>query len=191
MRSFPLLLVLGVALVTGAGHHAASGPAARAAIAAQLDGADRPTQAVPAPEDWPICSVMPLTGAAGEWGQFDADFAAGKKALGAGDWYGAIAALKLAALRDPRNADIQNGIGYAYRRLHELGPAMQYYQTALMLDRRHRNAHEHLGELYLVLGEPAKAEQQLAALGEICLIPCAEYDSLERTITVYRERAAR
>jgi len=32
----------------------------------------------------------------------DPDFAAGKKALVAEDWNGAIAALKLAALRDPR-----------------------------------------------------------------------------------------
>ena len=31
-----------------------------------------------------------------------------------------------------------------------------------MLNPRHRSAHEHLGEPYLVLGEPAKAEQQLA-----------------------------
>ena len=43
-----------------------------------------------------------------------------------------------------------------------------------MLNPRHRSAHEHLGELYLVLGEPAEAEQQLATLEEICLIPCVE-----------------
>src|SRR5262249_50268120 len=78
------------------------------------------------------------------------------------DWNGAIAALKRAALRDPRNADIQNYIGYAYRRLRQLGPAMQHYQEAILLNRRHRSAHEHLGELYLVFGDPAKAGQQLA-----------------------------
>jgi hypothetical protein len=50
------------------------------------------------------------------------------------------------ALRDPRNADIQNYTGYAYRRLRQLGPAMQHYQQAL-LNRRHRSAHGHLGEL--------------------------------------------
>jgi hypothetical protein len=33
------------------------------------------------------------------------------------DWSGAIALLKSAALRDTRNADIQNYIGYGYRRL--------------------------------------------------------------------------
>ena len=38
-----------------------------------------------------------------------------------------------------------------------------------MLNPRHRSAREHLGELYLVLGEPNKAEEHLAALKEICL----------------------
>ena len=54
-------------------------------------------------------------GSEADWTQLDPDFAAGKKALVAGDWNGAIAALKLAALRDPRNADIQNYIGYGVR----------------------------------------------------------------------------
>jgi Flp pilus assembly protein TadD len=100
----------------------------------------------------------------------------------AGDWNRAIVALKLAALRDPRNADVQNYIGYAYRRLRQLGPAMHHYQQAILLNRRHRSAHEHLGELYMVLGEPAKAGQQLETLKEICLIPCVETDDLKRAI---------
>ena len=89
-------------------------------------------------------------------------------------------------MRDPRNADIQNYIGYAYRRLRQMGPAMQHYQQALLLNRRHRSAHEHLGELYLALGEPAKAEQQLATLEDICLIPCVETDDLQRAIVAYK-----
>ena len=32
---------------------------------------------------------------------------------------------------------------------------MQHYQQALEINRRHRSAHEQLGELYLALGEPA------------------------------------
>ena len=128
-------------------------------------------------------------GSEADWAQLDPDFAAGKKALVAEDWYGAIAALKRAALRDPRNADIQNYIGYAHRRLRQLGPAMQYYQEAIMLNRRHRSAHEHLGELYLVLGDPTKAGQQLATLEEICLIPCVETDDLKRAIAAYETLA--
>jgi tetratricopeptide (TPR) repeat protein len=102
---------------------------------------------------------------------------------------GAIAAFELAALRDPTNADIQNYIGYAYRRLRQMGPAIGHYRKALMLNARHRSAHEHLGEAYLVLGEPAKAQQLLTALENLCLLPCEEYDDLKRAITAYKTLA--
>jgi tetratricopeptide (TPR) repeat protein len=121
----------------------------------------------------------------------DPDFAAGKKALAVANWTAAIAALELAALRDPSNADIQNYIGYAYHRLHQWGPAMQHYQQALTFNRRHRGAHEHLGELYLSLGEPTKAQDHLAALEDICLIPCEEFEDLKRAIATYRVSAGR
>ena len=135
-----------------------------------------------AAESRPICTAMTAIGTEADWAELDPDFAAGKRALVAEDWTGAIAALKLAALRDPRNADIQNYIGYAHRRRREMGPAMGHYQQALMFNPRHRSAREHLGELYLVLGDPAKAEEQLTALREICLIPCDELTDLERAI---------
>ena len=82
----------------------------------------------PASEEWPICTTMGSIADVADWAQLDPDFTAGKKALGAGDWNGAIAALKLAALRDPQNADIQNYIGYAYRRLRQLELAFAHYQ---------------------------------------------------------------
>jgi tetratricopeptide (TPR) repeat protein len=147
---------------------------------------DRTPEAKFAIEHWPICSTMGSIGSETDWVQLDPDFAAGRKALAAEDWHGAIAALKLAALRDPRNADIQNYIGYAYRRLRELGPAMGHYQQALTLNPRHRGAHEHLGELFLVLREPGKAEEHLAALQKICLVPCEQLRDLERAITAYQ-----
>ena len=188
IRTITFAAVLG-ALVAGAGLYAASQPVWKDAIAAWL-GAPEPT-AQATLEQWPICSSMGSMGSEADWAQLDPDFAAGKRALAAEDWNGAIAALRLAALRDPRNADIQNYIGYGYRRLRQFGPAMQHYQQALMFNRRHRSAHEHLGELYLVLGEPAKAEQQLATLEEICLIPCEEYGDLKRAIATYKKLATR
>ena len=75
-------------------------------------------------EDWPDCTTMASVASDADWAQLDPDFKAGKKALGAEDWNGAIAALELAALRDPLNADIQNYIGDAHRRLRQLGPAI-------------------------------------------------------------------
>ncbi len=155
----------------------------RAPVAGWLGGAAPMTVAT---EAWPICSTMTALGTESDWAQLDPDFAAGKKALAAQDWNGAIAALKLAALLDPRNADIQNYIGYAYRRLGDMGPAMGHYQQALIFNVRHRGAREHLGELYLSLGEPVKAEEQLAALKEICLVPCDEISDLDRAIAAYR-----
>ena len=139
----------------------------RASIAPWFGAPDRTVEAKLSPEGWPICSAMRETGSEADWAQLDPDLAAGKRALVAEDWNGAIAALRLAALRDARNADIQNYIGYAYRRLRQWGPAMQHYQQALLLNRRHRSAHQHLGELYLALGQSAKAEQQLATLEDI------------------------
>jgi tetratricopeptide (TPR) repeat protein len=188
IRSIAVAAALALLVAAGA-LYAAAEPGWRNMIAVWLGASER--EAKLAIEDWPICTTMAAMGSEADWAQLDPDFAAGKKALVAEDWNGAIAALKLAALRDPRNADIQNYIGYAYRRLRQLGPAMQHYQQALVINRRHRSAHEHLGELYLVLGEPAAAEQQLSTLEEICLIPCSETDDLKRAIAAYKTVASR
>ena len=156
-----------------------------------LGGLERRAETAATPEAWPICTSMASVASDADWAQVDPDFKAGKRALAAEDWNAAIAAFEVAALRDPLNADTQNYIGYAYRRLRQLGPAIGHYQKALMLNPRHRSAHEHLGEAYLVLGEPVKAEQLLTALENLCLIPCAEYDDLKRALAAYKRLAAR
>ena len=150
-----------------------------------------PAETAITPEAWPICTTMTPVVSDADWAQLDPDFKAGKTALAAADWNGAIVAFERAALLDPFNADIQNYIGYAYRRLRQLGPAIGHYQHALILNPRHRSAHEHLGEAYLMLGEPAKAEQLLATLENLCLIPCEEYGDLKRAIAAYKKLAAR
>jgi tetratricopeptide (TPR) repeat protein len=188
VRAVVLAAVLGAVIAAGAvyagGQHAWPN-----FIATWFGVSGQSPQTTRAEEDWPICTMLASLGSDVEG--LDPDFAAGKKALSTGNWNAAITALKLAELRDPSNADIQNYIGYAYRRLHELGLAMQHYQKALTFNRRHRSAHEHLGELYLVLGDPGKAEQYLGALEEICLIPCEEVADLRRAIATYRVSASR
>ena len=91
-------------------------------------------------EGWPICSSMTSLAENADWAALDPDFAAGKRALVAGDWTGAIKALTSAGLRDARNADIQNYLGYAYRRLRQLDLVMRHYQQARLLNPRHRGA---------------------------------------------------
>jgi tetratricopeptide (TPR) repeat protein len=142
-------------------------------------------------EAWPICTTMASVVDGTDWAQLEPDFAAGKKALAAGQWTGAIAALKLASLRDPRNADIQNYIGYAYRRLGQLELAFAHFQQTITLNPRHRGAYQHLGESYLALGDLVKAEEHLAALERICLIPCEEYGDLHRAIASSKKAEGR
>jgi Flp pilus assembly protein TadD len=119
------------------------------------------------------------------------DHAAGKKAVEAKDWKSAIERLNKALLQDDRNPDIHNLLGYAYRNAGQLDSAFKHYRRALELNPRHRGAREYLGEAYLLANDVQKAQEQLAALREICLIPCEEYEDLEKAITAYSKRAAR
>ena len=121
--------------------------------------------------------------------QLDPDFVAGKAAIEAKEWEAAIRALSSAALRDTRNADVQNYLGYAYRHTGKLELALTHYRRALQLDPRHRGAHEYIGEAYLMANNLPKAEEHLAALQRICLIPCEEYEDLKKAVTEYRARA--
>jgi Flp pilus assembly protein TadD len=190
IRSVALAIMLGV-LVSGVAAYTINSPGWRAPTTPPSGGLERRTETAMTAEAWPICTTMASVASDADWAQLDPDFKAGKKALRAENWKAAIAAFEFAALREPTSADIQNYIGYAYRRLRQMGPAIDHYQKALMLNSRHRSAREHLGEAYLVLGEPAKAQQQLAALENLCLIPCEEYEDLKRAIAAYRRLATR
>ncbi len=110
------------------------------------------------------------------------DYADGLKAIEARNWSDAIRLLSSAALRDTRNADIQNYLGFAYRNAGDLSAAFMHYNRALTLNPRHRGAHEYIGEAYLMIGNRAKAEEHLAALKKICLLPCDEYGHLEKKV---------
>ena len=123
--------------------------------------------------------------------QVDPEYAAGKAAIATKDWNAAIRSLSSAALRDTRNADIENYLGYAYRQSGQLQTAFMHYERALQINPRHRGAHEYMGEAYLIANNVAKAEEHLAALQRICLIPCEEYEDLKKAVADYRARAGR
>jgi Flp pilus assembly protein TadD len=117
------------------------------------------------------------------------DYAAGRKAIEARDWNGAITSLTKAAQRDSRNADIQNLLGYAYRNSGQLDPAFKHYQRALQLDPRHLGAHEYIGEAYLMANDVSKAEEHLAQLKRHCpSATCEPYDDLRKKIETHRAR---
>src|SRR5260370_15203087 len=144
MRAMTVSAILG-ALVAGVAAYTVSPSLWQTAMGLRSGGSEQTADAKPAFEEWPICT-MTVAMPDADWAKLDPEFAAGKKALVAEDWDGAIAVLKSAALRDPRNADIQNYIGYAYRRLRQMGPAIGHYQQALMLKPRPPPSPHQLGE---------------------------------------------
>ena len=119
----------------------------------------------------------------------DPEYAAGKKSIEAKDWNAAIKLFSSAALRAPDNPDIQNYLGYANRNAGKLDAAFDHYQRALKLNPKHRGAHEYIGEAYLMVKDLAKAEEHLAALDRICLLPCEEYSDLKAKIAAYKKGA--
>ena len=118
----------------------------------------------------------------------NADATAGKKAIEAKDWKRATELLTKAAAADPKNADVQNWLGFAQRKQGNLDAAFSAYDKALKLNPRHKAAHEYIGEAYLISGKLPQAEQHLAELQKLCTpIPCEEYKDLKRAVDEYKK----
>jgi Flp pilus assembly protein TadD len=121
----------------------------------------------------------------------DPDYAAGLKAVEAKNWTAALESFKRAVVRDPKNPDIHNYLGYTNRKSGNLDEAFKSYAEALRLDPNHKGAHEYVGEAYLMVNNLAKAEEHLAALDKICFFSCEEYRDLKKDIEEYKKRPAK
>ena len=115
----------------------------------------------------------------------DEDYAAGRRAAERKDWAESVRLFERTEKRHPDHADLQNSLGFSYRNLKQYDLAFRHYKRALQLDPRHRGAHEYIGEAYLLIGDLPNAQQHLAALKDICLLPCEELSDLERAIAQY------
>ncbi|KQW35558.1 lipopolysaccharide assembly protein LapB [Rhizobacter sp. Root404] len=102
------------------------------------------------------------------------------------NWRGAIDELK--KVNETGSADWNNLMGYSLRK----GPASDYaaaekfYNEALRIDPKHRGALEYSGELYLMTGDLAKAEERLATLDQVCRLPCEEYTDLKKSVARFK-----
>ena len=94
----------------------------------------------------------------------------------------AINKLKKAEQSAKDDADIQNLLGFSYRKLGNLDEAATHYNKALDLDPKHKGALEYQGELFLMLGDKAAAEDNLEKLDKICWLGCDELDELRAAI---------
>ena len=116
------------------------------------------------------------------------DYTAAVKLIDAKKYAQAIPLLKKAEAKEPRNADVQNYLGYTHRKLKKFDEAMKYYKTALSIKPKHRGANEYIGELYLELNQLAMAEKHLEVLDDACFFGCEEYTDLKKAIAAYKAR---
>ena len=90
---------------------------------------------------------------------------------------------------NPNDADTLNYLGLVNRKLHNYKESLGFYQRALAIDPDHKGAHEYLGELYLQLGDVAKAREQLTEVKRICVTNCEEAEDLAADIAAYQAAA--
>jgi tetratricopeptide (TPR) repeat protein len=101
-------------------------------------------------------------------------------------WNAAIEELK--KVNEPASADWNNLMGYSLRKADaaNIPEAEKFYNEALRIEPKHRGALEYSGELYLMTGNLAMAEQRLAALDKACFLPCEEHTDLKRAVARYK-----
>lgn len=106
-------------------------------------------------------------------------------------WQDAIGELK--RVNESSSADWNNLMGYSLRkaRTPDLDAAERYYSEALRIDPNHRGALEYSGELYLMKGDLAKAEQRLTALDKACFLPCEEHRDLKKAVQTFKANGNR
>ena len=114
-----------------------------------------------------------------------------RASIQAKNWKVALAELNQAARDDSKNADVQNLLGYSYRKQAQpdLPKAFVHYKRALELNPAHKGAHEYIGEAYLMDKKPEEADKHLVALEKICgSKTCEEYADLAKSIADYRSK---
>jgi len=106
------------------------------------------------------------------------------------DWAQARALARASVEKNPSNPDYHNLYAYAIRKgaNPEMDLVFKHYNEALRLDPQHRGAQEYLGEAYLMVGNLAKAKEQLKNLDELCFFPCREYSLLKQAIFDYEAK---
>jgi Flp pilus assembly protein TadD len=117
------------------------------------------------------------------------DLAAVRAKIKAKNWSAAIAELNGIIDKGVQHADVYNLLGFSLRNQGDAGTAQTYYQKALEFDPDHKGALEYQGELYVKLGDLARAQANLAKLVRLCPQGCEEREDLEqaiktRTVTV-------
>ena len=111
-----------------------------------------------------------------------------KVAIAQEDFNRALEYLEQVRDDDPNNADAWNLTGFSLRKTGKYEASEKAYTKALVIDPKHSQAIEYMGELYLTLDKPAKAESLLARLEDLCTFNCKERNMLAKAIREYKSK---
>ena len=110
------------------------------------------------------------------------DYYLAKDLIEKGRYNRAIEILKDLEKETSKDADVQNYLGFAFRKIGNLDLAAIHYEKALTIDPKHKGALEYQGEMYLKMNQVNKAKENLKKLDKICFLGCKEMDKLELSI---------
>ena len=135
-----------------------------------------------------IAAMTALTGPAFAAGSSDGSsdegtsaYAQAQTAIAAKDYAAAVPILTGLTRQKPRNADAWNLLGFSSRKLGDFDTAAAAYAKALSLDPAHLGALEYQGEMFVQLGQKAKARENLVRLQSLC-DDCEEAEDLKAAI---------
>lgn len=110
------------------------------------------------------------------------DLTAVRAKIDAADYRGAIAELNGMIDKGVQHADVYNLLGFSLRKSGDTKTALTFYKKALEFDPDHKGALEYSGELFVQLGDIARARQNEARLETLCPQGCEELADLREAI---------
>ena len=91
----------------------------------------------------------------------------------------ALSKFEKAYIKDKKNADLLNYLGYALRKTGDFEKAEKFYLEGLEIKPNHKGINEYLGELYIKTNRKELAKERLEVL-KSC--KCEEFDELKELI---------
>ena len=111
---------------------------------------------------------------------------AAESAINRKEYKKAIVELNKILAEKPNHADAWNLLGFSARKSGDFKTAKTAYTKALSINPKHTRAMEYMGEMYLSLNQPAKAEELLSRLEKLCSFNCKDRDLLRSAIKKYK-----
>jgi Flp pilus assembly protein TadD len=110
------------------------------------------------------------------------DLSAVRAKIKAHDFGGAVTELNGMIEKGVQHADLYSLLGYSLRKSGDQKTAMTFYAKALEFNPEHKGALEYQGELFVEIGDLARAKANAAKLAKLCPQGCEERDDLDQAL---------